>query len=453
MSVANLIHARVQTFGQASIASRLALYSAVLLLLLTVGILTSLSVGPVAIPVREVVSIVLSPLGIPLSSYDPTHQAVLMHLRLPRILVGAMVGMALGASGATMQGVFRNPLADPGVIGVSAGGALGAVVALALGADRLSPLALPLCAFAGALAAALLVYSLAWLGGRPTPATLLLAGVAISSFFGAVLSFILMALSPYSDALRGALFWLLGGLEGRGWSHARLASPFILGAVVGLLALSRDLNLLTLGDDHARALGVRVGLVRTVLLALASLATGVAVAVSGGIAFVGLVVPHILRLLIGADNRVLLPMSALGGALFLVAADTLARTVVSPAEVRVGGNSPGGGAFLSLSPGALTTERTNTIEERGSNDPPQSPFLPPVSTGPNRLRPLGRCPNAHGSDSAHADHYPYSHTRSSPHPDTQPLGTGAGHRGPRQSRLAPGSGGPQWTCAYPRQTP
>lgn len=298
--------------------------------------LASLALGPVAISPLQVVSIVMSPLGVDLAPYEATQQAVLLHLRLPRILVGALVGMALGASGATMQGVFRNPLADPGIIGVSAGGALGAVVALALGIERLFPLALPISAFGGAIGAASLVYGISWLGGRATPGTLLLAGVAVSSFFGAVISFVLIALSPYSDALRGALFWLFGGLEGRGWEHARLASPFILGGVLGMVTLARELNLLMLGDEEAHSLGVRVALVRLVLIALASLATGVAVAVSGGIAFVGLVVPHMLRLLFGPDNRVLLPISALGGALFLVGADTLARTVVSPAEVRVG---------------------------------------------------------------------------------------------------------------------
>lgn len=322
--------------SRSSAGSRLATGGTIVGVLLVAAVLASLSLGPVAIPPEKVASIILAPLGLHMAPYEPTQQAVLMHLRLPRIVVGALVGMALGASGATMQGVFRNPLADPGILGVSAGGALGAVIAVALGAERLFSLALPLLAFAGALSAALLVYGLAWLGGRPTPATLLLAGVAVSAFCGALVSFILMALSPYSDALRGALFWLLGGLEGRGWSHARLVAPFIVGGVLGMLSLARELNLLLLGDDQARSLGVRVGLVRPLLLAMASLATGVAVAVSGSIAFVGLMVPHILRLLFGPDNRVLLPLSALGGAFFLVAADTLARTVVSPAEVRVG---------------------------------------------------------------------------------------------------------------------
>ncbi|MCS7206441.1 MAG: iron ABC transporter permease [Dehalococcoidia bacterium] len=305
------------------------------LILVGVG-LASLAVGPVAIPLASIGAIALSPLGISLEAPDPTHEAVLLHLRLPRIVVGALVGMALAVSGATMQGVFRNPLADPGVLGVSAGAALGAVVAIATGLGQRFTLGLPLCAFTGAMGAMLAVYALAWLGGRPSPTTLLLAGVAISAFLGALLSFVLMALSPYSDALRGALYWLLGGLEGRGWHHVRLAFPFILGGTGVIVGLARELNLLLLGDDQARALGVRVGVVRMLLLTLASLVTGVAVAVSGSIAFVGLVVPHALRLVFGPDNRIILPLSGLAGAAFLVLADTIARTAVAPAEVRVG---------------------------------------------------------------------------------------------------------------------
>lgn len=315
---------------------RLAIGAGILGLGLLGAVLASLSLGPVAIAPRQVVSILLEPLGFSLAPYTPTQEAVLLHIRLPRIVAGALVGMALAASGAALQGVFRNPLADPGVVGVSAGAAVGAVLAIAVGIEHRFPLALPLSAFAGALGAAALVYGLAWARGRTTPATFLLAGVAVNAFCGALLTFLLMALSPYADALRGALFWLIGGLDGRGWHHIRLAAPFILGGLLLLLALTRPLNLLLLGDDEAHALGVRVRVMRPLVIALACLVTGAAVAITGGIAFVGLVVPHMLRLLLGPDNRALIPLSALLGALFLVAADTVARTVVSPAEVRVG---------------------------------------------------------------------------------------------------------------------
>lgn len=234
-----------------------------------------------------------------------------------------------------MQGLFRNPMADPGIIGVSAGGAAGAVLSIALGVNAAFFLALPLFAFVGAMGAAFLVYGIALAGGRFSMAALLLAGVAVSSFLGAVVSAVLVIV-PRNDALREIIFWLAGGLDSRSWEHARLAAPLVLGGVVVIVALSRELNLLMLGDDEARSLGVRVRVVRPVIIAAAALVTGAGVAVSGTIAFVGLVVPHMVRLAFGPDHRVLVPMSALGGALFVVAADTVARTVVQPAELRVG---------------------------------------------------------------------------------------------------------------------
>ena len=234
-----------------------------------------------------------------------------------------------------MQGLFRNPMADPGIIGVSAGGAVGAVVAIATGAAGLFFIALPTFAFVGAIIASLLVYGIAAFGGRFSMATLLLAGVAVNAFLGAVVSAIII-LVPDNGALREILFWLAGGLESRSWEHFRIATPLILGGSVVIVLMSRDLNLLMLGDDEARSMGVRVGITRLTLLGAAALATGAAVAVSGSIAFVGLVMPHILRLMLGPDHRVLIPMSAAGGAVFVILADTVARTIVQPAEFPVG---------------------------------------------------------------------------------------------------------------------
>ena len=166
-------------------------------------------------------------------------------------------------------------------------------------------------------------------------ATLLLAGVAVNAFLGAIVSAIIILL-PDNEALREILFWLAGGLDSRSWEHVRISAPLIIGATAMIVLMARDLNLLMLGDDEARSMGVRVGMARPVLLAAASLATGAAVAVSGTIAFVGLVTPHILRLVLGPDHRVLIPMSAAGGAVFVIVADTVARTIVQPAEFRVG---------------------------------------------------------------------------------------------------------------------
>ena len=325
----------LRSYRQAGVTARLAIGSLLLLALVAATALLSMTMGPVSIPVGHIAGIVLAPFGADLSDFTRTEQLVIEQIRLPRILVGGLVGMALGVAGATMQGLFRNPMADPGIIGVSAGGAVGAVLAIALGLNSLFFLALPSFAFVGAIAAALLVYGIAAVGGRFSMATLLLAGVAVSAFLGAVISAVIV-LVPDNESLREILFWLAGGLDSRSWEHVRVSAPLILGGVVVAVLLSRDLNLLMLGDDEARSMGVRVAPVRLTLLGAAALVTGAAVAVSGTIAFVGLVTPHILRLLLGPDHRVLIPTSALGGAVFVIAADTLARTVIQPAEFRVG---------------------------------------------------------------------------------------------------------------------
>ena len=325
----------LRDYRQLKVTARLTIGLSVLIALVIGLGIVSLSLGPVDIPTSRIAWIALSEIGFELPEFSRTEQLVIVQIRLPRIVVGAAVGMALGLAGAAMQGLFRNPMADPGIIGVSAGGALGAVAAIATGTAGIFFLALPAFAFAGAMAAALLVYGIAVAGGHFSMATLLLAGVAVNAFLGAVVSAIIIIL-PDNEALREILFWLAGGLDSRSWEHVRIAGPLILASAAVLLLLARDLNLLMLGDDEARSMGVRVGATRVAMLLAASLATGAAVAVSGTIAFVGLVVPHTLRLILGPDNRVLIPMSTLGGAAFVILADTVARTVIQPAELRVG---------------------------------------------------------------------------------------------------------------------
>ena len=320
---------------KAGVAVRLATCASLLIVLLIAASLVSMTLGPVNIPLKHVAGIVLAPTGLDIAPYTVTEELVVEQLRLPRIIVAALVGMALGVAGATMQGLFRNPMADPGIIGVSAGGAAAAVLSIALGVSRWFFLALPMFAFIGSMGAAFLVYGIALAGGRFSMPTLLLAGVAVSAFLGAIISAVLV-LVPSNVALREILFWLAGGLDSRSWEHVRLSAPMILGGSGLIFLLARDLNVLMLGDDDARSMGIRVGLIRPVLIIAASMVTGVAVAVSGTIAFVGLVVPHMLRLIVGPDHRVLIPLSAIGGALFLVIADTFARTIIQPAELRVG---------------------------------------------------------------------------------------------------------------------
>ncbi|WP_132058324.1 vitamin B12 ABC transporter permease BtuC [Halorussus amylolyticus] len=258
-----------------------------------------------------------------------TAETIVVTLRLPRIALGAVVGFALATAGVVMQGFFRNPMADPSIIGVSSGAAVGAVATIAI--PFAIPFGLPTAAFLGAMVAAFGVYLLATEDGRTPVATLLLAGVAVQTFLGAVVSFLLL---HSGESLREAVFWLMGHLHVASWDDVTFALPVAVLGFVVLFAYARDLNVLLLGEEDAHALGVEVERTKRLLLAVASVVTGAAVAVSGVIGFVGLVVPHVMRLLVGPDHRVLLPTSALAGAVFLVATDTVARS--GAAELPVG---------------------------------------------------------------------------------------------------------------------
>ena len=326
---------RFDGFVNSPVLVRLGAGSTLLTALAFVLAITAATVGPYTIPASNVVGILLERVNAGQTTASETEQAIVATIRLPRIILALTVGAALGVAGAVMQGLFRNPMADPGIIGVSAGGALGAVVAIALGMQVVFPLLLPAMSFAGATAALVLVYVVASIGGRFSMAALLLAGVAISAFVAAVLSAIILFTRDL-EAQREMLFWLAGGLGASTWLDARIAMPPILIGIAAAVMFSRDLNLLMVSDEEARSLGVRVGLTRNTLLLASSMITGAAVAFSGTIAFVGLIAPHILRLAVGADHRVLIPLSALGGGVFLLAADTLSRTVIAPAEIPVG---------------------------------------------------------------------------------------------------------------------
>ena len=257
--------------------------------LLIVGIVLAIlaaAIGPYTIPPSHTVEILLEQIGFGESGAPATEQAIIETIRLPRIILALIVGAALGVSGAVMQGLFRNPMADPGIIGVSTGGALGAVIAIALGLQAVFALALPGLAFAGAAGALALVYLIASLGGRFSMAALLLSGLALSAFIAAVISAIILFTSDL-QAQREMLFWLAGGLGASTWTDIHLSAPLVMLGIAGAIFLSRDLNLLMVSEDEARTLGVRVGLTRNVLLVFTSLITGTAVAFSGAIAFIG----------------------------------------------------------------------------------------------------------------------------------------------------------------------
>ncbi|MGE3538559.1 MAG: FecCD family ABC transporter permease [Candidatus Tectimicrobiota bacterium] len=311
---------------------------ALLAWLLLLGALSlSTTYGTVALPLSHIWAILASHCGLPLHpTWQPWEATILLEVRLPRIVVAACVGAGLTLCGVTMQGLFRNPLADPGVLGVSAGAALGAVLAIYLGLAVYTIWAIPLLACLGAGLTAFTVYTIATRQGRTPLSTLLLAGVALGALMGALTSFVLsLSLANY-DIGRQVILWLLGGLEGRTWEHVLLVAPVtLLGAAV-IVAYARDLDAFLLGEQHATSVGVDVPRVRQRLVAATSLITGAGVAVSGVIGFVGLIIPHMLRGLLGPGHQRLLPLSMLVGAAFLVLADCLARTIIAPEEMRLG---------------------------------------------------------------------------------------------------------------------
>ena len=266
--------------------------------------------------------------------FSPDH-AIMFGARLPRILMGALVGAVLSAVGAALQALVRNPLAEGGILGISGGGAFGAIVALVLfshlgAADAL----VPACAFGAALLSTVAVYRLAQVDGRLEPFTLLLVGVIFNAFWGAAIMLVNSVVNFYYT--HSILFWLMGSFEAPTYREvAMVAAVALIGSTI-LISCARDMNLLSLGDDEAAELGVEVDRVRRAIFVVTSVMIGAAVSVSGIISFVGLIVPHTIRLALGADHRLLLPASILGGAAFTVAADLVARVAIAPAELPVG---------------------------------------------------------------------------------------------------------------------
>jgi len=275
-------------------------------------------------------------------------EAIFWTIRLPRVALGVLAGAALAVSGALLQGVFRNPLADPGLIGVSSGAALGAVAVIVLGISSLGLMTLPLAAFLTGTATTFFVYRLAQRHGRTDVATLLLVGLALNAMAGAATG--LLTYLADDAQLRSIVFWTMGGLGGALWETVLVAAPWIAVSLALAPRLGRALNLFALGETEARHLGIEVEQVKRAAILLAALATGTAVALVGPIGFIGLIVPHIVRLIAGPDHRLLLPACALGGASLLVLADLVARTMAAPAEVPVGliTACAGGPFFLAL---------------------------------------------------------------------------------------------------------
>lgn len=290
-----------------------------------------LLIGPVTIAPDDVVRLLLG-----LDTDLTTNQLnIVREIRLPRVVLGLLVGATLSAAGAGYQGVFRNPLADPYLLGAAAGAGLGVTLVIVRAAEGSgTPAAAPVAAFAGAMLAVALTYALGAAGsGRTSTASLILAGVAVTSFLTAAQTYVQQR---NLDTVRQVYVWILGRLSTAGWSEVRLLLPYAVVCFAVLLSQRRTLDVLAVGDDEASTLGLHPQRSRLLIVVAASLGTAAAVSVSGLIAFVGIIVPHTVRLLVGASHRVVVPLSMLFGGAFLVLADLLARTIASPAELPIG---------------------------------------------------------------------------------------------------------------------
>jgi cobalamin transport system permease protein len=310
-------------------------------LAVVVALVAGVAFGPVPLPPADVAAALLDLLpGVRIDSgLSDQEIAIITELRLPRVVLGLLVGALLALAGAAYQGVFRNPLADPHLLGVAAGAGLGVTAVIAFrstsgDATGELPIGVPLAAFVGAVAAVALTWLLGSAGGRVrTPATLILSGVAVSAFLAAAQTFLLQR---HIESLREVYSWLLGRLGTAGWHDVLLVLPYAAVTFVIVLSQRRELDVLTVGDEEAASLGLHPQRSRYLLIAAASLGTAAAVSVSGLIGFVGIIVPHTLRLLAGPSYRSILPLSVLFGGAFLALTDLVARTVASPAEIPIG---------------------------------------------------------------------------------------------------------------------
>lgn len=324
-----------------------------LFIVLLVSIVITVGMGAVAIPYDRILSMIIDKVGeaIRSGSLEPfsvqslsSEENIFFNIRLPRVLFGVLVGIALAVAGGVMQGVFKNPMADPFILGISTGAAVGAIIGMTLFAS-LGPGMRPLLAFIGGVLTIFIVYNIARVGGKIAIDTLLLAGIAFGYFLYSVEWLLLIVVT---DSPHEILSWLIGYLGNAQWEDITYAvAPVLLGTFLTFM-FARDLNAMLLGDETAHYLGIGVERVKKILLVLASLITAITVAFCGIIGFVGLIIPHITRLIVGPDHRILLPSCALFGAIFVIWTDTLARTLLAPSEIPVGVITPLFGAPLFI---------------------------------------------------------------------------------------------------------
>ncbi|MGG4032507.1 iron ABC transporter permease [Paenibacillus cisolokensis] len=316
---------------------KLLVYGGVGVLLLAVSVVVSLSIGSAGISLRDVWSILLyrfTGLEFGGGTWSEGEMAIVTEIRLSRVLLAILVGACLALAGAGFQGVLRNPLADPYTLGVASGSSVGAAFLILLGLQTAFGIwTIPAVAFTTGTLTLAAVFWLARTKGAMAVETLILSGVVLQAFFGAFVSFMV---SLSQDTVNQILFWIMGSLAMRSWEYVYLLVPFLAVCLPVLILYGQPLNLFVLGERHAAHLGVRVERTKLVVLLTSTLLTAAAVSVSGVVGFVGLVVPHLLRLLVGPDYRVLIPLSAIGGGIFVLWADTLARTALSPREIQLG---------------------------------------------------------------------------------------------------------------------
>lgn len=313
---------------------RVALVVALSLTGLVIAAIGGLVIGPTSIGIGPVVGNVLSHLGVGHNTLSTLQSTVLWQLRAPRMVLGLLAGAMLAVAGGTYQGVFRNPLADPYLLGVAAGAGLGATFAIVdVGSGLVTPAWTPLLAFVGAMGAVIVTWLIGGRNSRSSGATLILAGVAVASLLTSAQTFLQQ---QSSGSIARVYIWLLGSLASASWHSVWIVVPYVAVCSMVCVAAGRALDVMSVGEDESRSLGVRVGRVRLVVIAASSLGTAAVVSAVGLIGFVGIIVPHVVRLLVGTSYRRILPISVVVGAAFLVLADTIARTVMAPSELPLG---------------------------------------------------------------------------------------------------------------------
>lgn len=315
-------------------------YIIILLIILVVLIILSSATGAANLSIKTTLKTLASAFPgirnlIIISDVSPQDFKVIFDIRLPRIFMAIIVGIALSGSGVIFQGIFRNPMADPYIIGVSAGAAFGATIGLIFaGAVRFASFSITsIFAFLGAIGVTFLVYNISKIKGKISVLTLLLSGVALSSLLSSIISFIMIY---RTHDLAKVYFWIMGGLSNSSWANFLVIMPIIVVILIASSFFMRDLNVMSLGDERANQLGVQTNKIKQLLLILASIMTAAAVSVSGIIGFIGLITPHIMRIIVGPDHKVLYPSSAIAGGIVLLLSDTLARVLLSPREIPVG---------------------------------------------------------------------------------------------------------------------